>query len=405
MFSGADAAQVAMKTSASTRILVVEDENIVAKDIAARLRSLGYAVCGPVATGAEAVALARETDPDLVLMDIMLRGQMDGVAAAEEISQASDAPIIYLTAYSDSETLERAKVTQPYGYVLKPFDDRDLHTAIEMALYRARMERRLKAAEDALADQRVRRIRADHLRSLGEMAAGIAHELRQPLTILYGIGEQIKLTLERKGEIPAPELTTRADTILAQAERMEHIIERVRLFAREAGKSEASLVQVNDMVRTAIDMVAHTYQSNGIEVDTDLAEGLPGVRVNPYSLEEVCLNLLNNARDAVASRQPGHIRIETRQNGGPGSGDVVVTISDNGVGVPADALSRVFDPFYTTKPVEKGTGLGLSVCKTLVEEAGGRMVLESTEGEGTTASVRLPADRGGTQAADPSSER
>jgi PAS domain S-box-containing protein len=125
------------------RILIVEDEGIVADDIKSRLIGLGYAVTGVAMTGEEAIRLAFETYPDLILMDIMLRGEMDGIGAANRIKDRMDVPIVYLTAYGDDETLQRAKVSQPFGYVLKPFKERELHTTIEISLYRYRMEREL----------------------------------------------------------------------------------------------------------------------------------------------------------------------------------------------------------------------------------------------------------------------
>ncbi|BBD07307.1 HD domain-containing phosphohydrolase [Desulfovibrio ferrophilus] len=123
------------------RILVVEDESIVAMDIRHRLSKLGYEIVGEVETGEDAVRLAAELLPDLVLMDIMLAGEMDGVQAAAEIHSRVDLPIVYLSAYADDETLQRVKITQPFGYIIKPFEDRELHAAIEMACYRHRMER------------------------------------------------------------------------------------------------------------------------------------------------------------------------------------------------------------------------------------------------------------------------
>jgi PAS domain S-box-containing protein len=130
-----------------SRILVVEDENIVAVDIQDRLDALGYEVAGHAATGEDAVLLAHKELPDLVLMDIMLRGGMDGVEAAARISAELDIPVIYLTAYTDGKTLQRAKITAPFGYILKPFEERELLTTIEMALYRHRMERRIREHE------------------------------------------------------------------------------------------------------------------------------------------------------------------------------------------------------------------------------------------------------------------
>ncbi|HWW73824.1 MAG TPA: response regulator, partial [Pyrinomonadaceae bacterium] len=133
------------------RILVVEDEAIVAMDIGARLRVLGYEVVGPASTGAAAVELAERARPDLVLMDIMLRGGMDGVEAALRIREATGAPVVYLTAYADDSTLRRAKAAEPLGYLLKPFEERELRTTIETALYKHRAEVRLRESERWLA--------------------------------------------------------------------------------------------------------------------------------------------------------------------------------------------------------------------------------------------------------------
>jgi len=123
-----------------TRILVVEDERIVARDLQRRLHRLGYTVCAIAGSGPEAIEQAAQTQPDLVLMDIVLDGPMDGIEAAAQIRARADIPIIYLTAHADDGTLQRAKATEPFGYLLKPFDTRVVQTTIEMALYKHRME-------------------------------------------------------------------------------------------------------------------------------------------------------------------------------------------------------------------------------------------------------------------------
>jgi len=123
------------------RVLIVEDESIVAMDIRHRLSKMGYTILAETETGEEAVRLASELMPDIVLMDIMLAGEMDGVQAADLIHSRTGLPIVYLSAYADEETLQRAKVTQPFGYIIKPFEDRALNTAMEMACYRHNMER------------------------------------------------------------------------------------------------------------------------------------------------------------------------------------------------------------------------------------------------------------------------
>jgi len=130
-----------------SRILVVEDESITALHIKTILEAKGYVVPAIVGSGDEAIEMAREFIPDVVLMDIRLRGNIDGIEAAGTIRSRFDVPVIYLTAYADQETSERARLTEPYGYLLKPFDERELMIVVEMALYRHKMERKLKESE------------------------------------------------------------------------------------------------------------------------------------------------------------------------------------------------------------------------------------------------------------------
>ncbi|MHC1742913.1 MAG: response regulator [Syntrophobacteraceae bacterium] len=125
-------------------VLIVEDEAIVAADLSGKLRQLGYEVSGIAAEGEEAVALARQSRPDLVLMDIRLGGAMDGIEAAEAIQSLHDVPVVYLTSHADPDTVDRAKVTGPLRYILKPFDERDLATQIELALSRHRADHQIR---------------------------------------------------------------------------------------------------------------------------------------------------------------------------------------------------------------------------------------------------------------------
>lgn len=134
--------------SPPVRVLVVEDETIVALDLTNNLKVLGYDVVGTAATGEDAVAKAKSARPDIVLMDIMLKGEMDGIQAAEIIRSQVKIPVIFVTAYADEKTLERAKVTEPFGYLVKPFEERELHSHIEIALYKHRMERQLRESEE-----------------------------------------------------------------------------------------------------------------------------------------------------------------------------------------------------------------------------------------------------------------
>ncbi|MFP3974852.1 MAG: response regulator [Chloroflexota bacterium] len=125
---------------AERRILVVEDESVIASEIQGTLRELGYTVVAVVDSGEEAVEKAGEHHPDLVVMDILLKGEMDGIQAAEQIRSQHNIPVVYLTAYTDENTMQRAKISEPYGYIVKPFEDRELHSSIEMALYKHESE-------------------------------------------------------------------------------------------------------------------------------------------------------------------------------------------------------------------------------------------------------------------------
>ena len=133
------------------RVLVVEDESLVARDIENMVTSQGYEVCGVASTSEEALALAVETRPEIILMDVIIRGSLDGIAVAEKIWESYRIPIIYVTAYADEHTLKRAKITEPFGYILKPFDERELKIAIEMAYYKSRMAMKLKEREEWLS--------------------------------------------------------------------------------------------------------------------------------------------------------------------------------------------------------------------------------------------------------------
>jgi len=135
---------------AKINVLVVEDESIVSKDIQHSLKKLGYNVVGAASTGEKAIDLASSTIPDIILMDIMLKGDMNGIEAADEIRKELAIPVIFLTAYADESTLSKAKITEPYGYILKPFKEIDLHTTIEMAIYKHSREQEVVKERDLL---------------------------------------------------------------------------------------------------------------------------------------------------------------------------------------------------------------------------------------------------------------
>ena len=256
-------------------------------------------------------------------------------------------------------------------------------------------ERARRAAERELETQQALSVRSDRLRSLGEMAAGMAHELNQPLMGVRGLAEHMLIGQDRGWELTTAQFCDRLQRIIEQADRMVHIIEHIRMFARQAGKPERSKVDINDVVRSATDLLGVQFRSHGLELDCDLGQDLPAVSANAFSLEEVLLNLLNNARDAVeedrAQGKSPRVVVRTRANGIADAPAVRIEVIDTGHGIPEDVMAKVFDPFYTTKDPDKGTGLGLSISRSIVAELEGSLRMESAVGRGTTAIISLPA--------------
>lgn len=161
-------------------IMIVEDEEIVAEDIRASVENMGYFVCATASSGREAIDKAGLTKPDLMLMDIVLKGDMDGIEAARQIKDLYKIPVVYLTAFGEDGTVQHAKVTEPYGYIIKPFQDRELHIAIEMALYK-------KQAEASI--QKVERWLATVLKSIGD--AVIASDNEKRITFMNAVAEKL----------------------------------------------------------------------------------------------------------------------------------------------------------------------------------------------------------------------
>ena len=201
------------------RLLIVEDEGIVALNIQNRLQGLGYSVVATVSSGEEAIQVAGETRPDLILMDIKLDGKVDGIEAAAEIHRLFHLPVVYLTAYTNDETLNRAKLTEPYGYILKPFEARDLCTTIEVALYKYQMEQQLREREQWLATT---------LKSIGD--AVITTDTEGLVTFMNPVAEA--LTRWRLEEVIGNDLTRVFQTI---NEKTRAVVENPVLLALQQG--------------------------------------------------------------------------------------------------------------------------------------------------------------------------
>src|SRR5207237_1023402 len=235
--------------SAPWKILVVEDENIVAMDLRTSLIASGYDVTDTVGTALEAIDSAQRRKPDLVLMDIRLRGEMDGVAAAGVMRTQLALPVVYLTAFSDEPTLRRARVTEPFGYLLKPFDERELNIAIELAIHRHQAQRehenflreqaaRAAVEERALENAQLYQAAREAIAVRDEFLSVASHELRTPLTSMLLTVQGLERVVQRSEDERLRERTGRVSHQLGRLIKLVDSLLDVSRIA--AGRMELS---------------------------------------------------------------------------------------------------------------------------------------------------------------------
>jgi two-component system, cell cycle sensor histidine kinase and response regulator CckA len=496
-----------MHVTETSTILVVEDERIVAKDLQRSLTNLGYSVPATATSAEEALRLASERCPDLVLMDIRLRGERDGIETAKLLRSRFDVPVVYLTAYSDKETVARAKATEPYGYLTKPIKADELRSAVEIALHKHRMDLRLRDRErwfattlrsigdavistdverritlmnpvaevltgwrmedaigrplddvlrfvdevskmaidnpiqKALQEGRIVRLDTallpqsggdrvvadsaapivdesgavlgavlvfrdvseqrrlqrqleliDRLSSVGTVAAGIAHEINNPLTLVStNLQSAVEQVHEHQNELVNASWTKDVESALVEAQtgaqHVAKIVADLRSFARPAPDS-SRVTDIRRVIESSIAIAGHEIRAKA-RVFTEFS-GPATVLADETRLSQVFVNLLMNAAQAIASGRSEENEIRVITSADP-RGRVAVEIRDTGSGMTEDVLKRAFDPFFTTKEGGHGTGLGLGICHGIVTSLGGEISAESQAGKGSTFRVVLPA--------------
>ena len=242
-------------------------------------------------------------------------------------------------------------------------------------------------------------IESGKLATIGELAAGIAHEINNPVAIMMEEAGWIEDLLSDEPPDASPntaEYQRALKQINTQGKRCKDITHKLLSFARKTDYA-INDVQVNDAIREIVSLSAQMAKYNNISIETRLEKDLPDVRLSPSELQQVVLNLINNASDALKSgamktdamkKEGGQILIETGLN--IEKDRLVISIEDNGPGIPKDILERIFDPFFTTKPVGKGTGLGLSICYGIIQKMGGAIEVYSQVGIGTKFRIFIP---------------
>ncbi|MCW5655947.1 PAS domain-containing sensor histidine kinase [Hydrogenophaga sp.] len=228
---------------------------------------------------------------------------------------------------------------------------------------------------------------ASRLAALGELTSSIAHEINQPLAAIVSFADA-SLRMMRSGKGSSEMLTTALEQIAAQGARAGDIVKNLRQFVRKGG-SGRERVNVNTVVKDMLGLLSHDIRMKRVRVTLALDEQLPRVTANRVQVEQVTLNLVQNAIDALTGVDPKDRRVVIT-TARVGSERVEVAVIDNGTGLPAEGAQRVFDTFFTTKP--EGMGIGLSICKSLVEAHGGRLTAESNDEGGATFRFTLPLE-------------
>lgn len=486
-------------STAAPRVLIVEDELIVSADIAARLERMGYQVIGQADQAEQAVKICLEQQPDLVLMDIRLKGDMDGIAAASRIHSHCSIPIVFLTAHADESTLQRAKITEPYGYILKPFEERELRIVVEVSLYRSKIDRQLAQSREFLAtilqsindaviacddswcvsyinpaaellvgantnqvlqkpiDQvlqvlqleskmpispkdlashddsksagtefllreqggSLRRVilntarltlrvggcqdatvfmlrdvtkqrlleesllQSQRMESLGQLAAGIAHDLNNLLTVVC-INSGLLF------EMPSANSTQREllQDINKATERATTMTQQLLAIGKKQ-VVQSRTVDLNAIVQSRMDFV-NRLVSPKVSTLREIHATPLVIHADSEQIEQVLFNLAINARKRLSDGGVLTIRTLKLDHSAQLSDQsvAVLEVEDNGKGIDADTQSRIWEPFYADN--RDGTGLELAVVYGIVKQFGGDVSLTSEFGKGSVFRIYLP---------------
>jgi signal transduction histidine kinase len=345
----------------SSKILIVEDEAIVVRDIAQHVLGMGYEVVGPCSLGEEAVDLADKWRPDLVLMDIHLAGGMDGISAAQSIRQQFGIPVVFLTAYAADDILARAKLTEPFGYILKPFSERELKTVLAMALYKRMAEAKLLTTTRQLQalSRRVLEVQEQERR---RVALELHDELGQSLTAI-----KINLQLGERFKDQAPGHLYQENLRI-----VEDALQQVRTLATALRPSVLDDLGLAPALKW---MAEQSASRGGFEVQFHHERALE--RLAP-EIETACFRIVQEALTNISR----HAHASAVQiNLGRVADDMVLTVADNGQG---------FDVAAMRERATTGASLGVLGMQERATLLGGQLDIQSQPGQGSVVELHCP---------------
>ncbi len=363
------------KDRRKVRILLVEDDPDFGDSLDLRLSKRGYEV-SRATTAEKALGLLDQDSFEMVISDIKLPN-MDGIVFLEKVrEQHPGLPVIMLTGHANLDTAKEAVRLRAFDYLLKPLDDiNDLVGPIEKAV-----EAERKQVEE--------RIQSEKLTAIGQLAAGVAHELNSPLAGLLSL---IRSFLQKTDKSdPNHELF---GVMKEATEHAAKIVADLTAFSRQS-KREFQPVDFHEIIDRTLSFSAHLLEREGILIQKEYAENLPPVPGHPSQLQQVVLNMMTNARDSMDGLSKAEKKFIIATGLSPNREGIEVSFSDTGCGIDPKILRHIFDPFFTTKPQGKGVGLGLSVTHGIIETHRGKIEVESQIGKGTRFKITLPLSKG-----------
>jgi signal transduction histidine kinase len=379
------------------KILVIDDERVILELTSMILRSRGYQVL-TAEGGLEGLAMVEREAPALVLLDYMMPG-LDGMTALREIRERfPDTCIIMYTGKGSEEIAVELMKAGASDYILKPFNNQDLLDRIAHALQLRRfqihnrelreererllreieewnleLERRVEEKSLELQRAHAEMVQAEKLVTLGHLSAGMAHEIRNPLNSISLFAQLIKTAA-------ADELANHAGKILKEVDRIDDILIKL-LSTSKRSRFNLRQVDVSEVVARVLATFHEQAVQQGVEVELDLPT-VPAILADTGEIEQIFSNLVANSLYEMPKGGKLLVRLAADQT------RLHVTVADSGAGIAREDLGRVFEPFFTTKA--KGTGFGLSVVLRIVKTYGGRIRVESEEGQGATFLIELP---------------
>lgn len=405
------------------RILVVDDSAVVRRSLS-RVLATEYH-CFEAGTVLEAFELLKATEFSLVITDVIMPG-LSGIELLRKVIESYPETAVIVVSGVDrpQRTLDAIRIGA-FDYLIKPCDDDVLQLTVRRALERRNLlidAKKYKADLEARNEELIRgkqqlqRLQAqivqnEKMASIGQLAAGIAHELNNPVGFLYGnldlleacvsdlarlvkAYEQVVLSPEdaesiaaEKREIGFERTMSDLDSIIADcregAVRVRDIVQNLRTFSR-LDEAELKRTDIHEGIDSTVRILSRYFSVGNIRLDRDYGE-IPAIEAYSAKLNQVWMNLLSNAAQAIGA-SGGTVTVKTRHDGGR----VSVSITDTGCGIDPSVMGRIFDPFFTTKSVGEGTGLGLSISFGIIEDHGGSIDVSSEPGCGTTLTVHLP---------------